>query len=121
MTLILVPESIILQRIRRGSRLFCESSEMGKDDKDKVKGVLKGGLKLGKAGLQLTSKVHRASSQVAMNGILAYIKHKYPGLGDVLNAASMVKMRVKVLIQFSFFKILSIILDNDALSFPCFF
>ena len=99
---------------------------MGKDDKDKVKGVLKGGLKLGKAGLQLTSKVHRASSQVAMNGILAYIKLKYPGLEDVLKAASMVKRRVKVLIQFRFFKILSIlkiiyILNNNASSFPCFF
>ena len=82
---------------------------MDNDDKDKVKGVLKGGLQLGRAGLQLTSKVHRASSQVAMNGILFYIRHKYPGLEDVLNAARMVKMRVKVLIQFSFFKILSIL------------
>ena len=97
MTLILVPESIILQRIRRGSRLFCESSEMGKDDKDKVKGVLKGGLKLGKAGLQLTSKVQDASSKVAMNGILSFIKHKNPGFEDVLKAASMVKKRVAVL------------------------
>ena len=96
MTLILVPESIILQRIRRGSRLFCESSEMGKDDKDKVKGVLKGGLKLGKAGLHLTSKVHHASSKVAMNGILSFIKHKNPGFEDVLKAATMVKKRVAV-------------------------
>ena len=70
---------------------------MEKDDKHKVKGVLKGGLKLGKAGLQLTSKVHDASSKVAMNGILSFIKHKNPGFEDVLKAASMVKKRVAVL------------------------
>ena len=108
MTLFLVPKSknMFYRELEEEVEYFCESLEIGNDEKDKVKGVLKGGLTLGKAGLQLTSKVHRASSQVAMNGILAYIKLKYPGLEDVLNAASMIKMRVKVLVQFSFFKIL---------------
>ena len=114
MTLFLVPKSknIFYRELEEEVEYFCESLEIENEDKDKVKGVLKGGLTLGKAGLQLTSKVHRASSQVAMNGILAYIKLKYPGLEDVLKAASMVKRRVKVLIQFSFFKILSILKIN---------
>ena len=82
---------------------------MGKDDKDKVKVVLKGGLKLGKAGLHLTSKVHHASSKVAMNGILSFIKHKNPGFEDVLKAATMVKKRVAVPTSSRIFKILSIL------------
>ena len=96
---ILVPKSkdIFYRELEEEVECFCESLEMGKDDKDKVKGVLKGGLKLGKAGLHLTSKVHHASSKVAMNGILSFIKHKNPGFEDVLKAASMVKKRVAVL------------------------
>ena len=111
MALFLVPKSkdIFYRELEEEVEYFCESLGIENDNKDTLKGVLKGGLTLGKAGLQLTSKVHRASSQVAMNGILSYIKLKYPGLEDVLKAASMVKRRVKVLIQFSFFKILSIL------------
>ena len=65
-----------------------------------AKTVLKGGLKVGKAGIQLTSKVHKASSKVALNGILGILKNKYPGFEDVLQACKKVKERVKVLILF---------------------
>ena len=99
MTLFLLPNSkdIFCRELEEEVEYFCESLETENDNKDKIKGILKGGLKLGKAGLQLTSKVHNASSQVAKNGILSLIKLKYPGLEDVHKAVSMVKNRVAVL------------------------
>ena len=99
MALFLVPKSkdIFYSELEDEVEYFCESLEIENDNKDKVEGVLKGGLTLGKAGLQLTSKVQDASSKVAMNSILSFIKHKNPGFEDVLKAASMVKKRVAVL------------------------
>ena len=75
---------------------FCESLESGKDDSSSVPGILKTGLEVGMAGLQLISSAYETASKVPLKGILAFLRHTYPGFDDFLDAAKKVKQRVKV-------------------------
>ena len=58
------------------------------------------------AGLQLISSAYKAASKVSLNGVLAFLRHTYPGFDDFLQAAKKVKQRVKVPSQSNIFAML---------------
>ena len=105
-------KNIIFRELEEEVESFRESLESGKDDSSSVLGVLKIGLEVGMAGLQLTSSALKAASQVPLKGILAFLRHTYPGFDDFLNAAKKVKQRVKVPSQSSTCAMLHFYLDN---------
>ena len=97
---------MIFRELEEEVESFCESLESGKDDSGSLPGVSKIGLEVGMAGLQLTSRVFKAVSKVSLNGILAFLRHTYPGFDGFLKAAKKVKQRVKVPSQSSTFAML---------------
>ena len=97
---------MIFRELEEEVESFRESLESGKDDSGSVLGVLKIGLEVGMAGLQLTSSAFKAASKVPLNGISAFLRHTYPGFDDFLKAAKKVKQRVKVPSQSSIFAML---------------
>ena len=89
-------KNMIFRELEEEVESFCQSLESGKEDSGSVPGFFKIGLEVGMAGLQLISRVYKAGSKVPLNGILAFLRHTYPGFDDFLNAAKKVKQRVKV-------------------------
>ena len=64
------------------------------------------------AGLQLISSAYKAASKVSLNGVLAFLRHTYPGFDDFLQAAKKVKQRVKVPSQSNIFAMLYFVMCN---------
>ena len=98
--------SIYFRKLEEEVESFCESLESGKHDSGSEPRVLRLGLEVGMAGLQLISSAYKAASKVSLNGVLAFLRHTYPGFDDFLQAAKKVKQRVKVPSQSNIFAML---------------